>query len=252
MAAEIDEGICIRHWDWSETSQTVVIFTRRHGVVRALAKGSRRPKSPYSGGLELLTGAECGLILRPQSELALLTYWDLKQTFPAFRTVLAAHNAGMYIADLIMQFVRDHDAHPALFDATVNAMGSMHAAPDVPGAVLIFQWSLLAECGFRPELSIDVRTGEELAPEAECLFHPALGGLVAAATAPRELAAGAWRLRRETLDLLRGLAAEPRSTAGAAPIAMERGNRLLASYARHLLGYQTSTMVVMFGDGLVQ
>lgn len=44
-----DDAVCIRHWDWSETSQTVSLFTRGHGLVRALAKGSKRPKSPYSG-----------------------------------------------------------------------------------------------------------------------------------------------------------------------------------------------------------
>ena len=34
-----DQGVCIRHWDFSETSQTVSLFGRSLGVVRGLAKG---------------------------------------------------------------------------------------------------------------------------------------------------------------------------------------------------------------------
>jgi DNA repair protein RecO (recombination protein O) len=250
MAAEIDEAICIRHWDWSETSQTVALFTKGRGVVRALAKGSRRPKAPYSGGIELLTAAEIGLIARPQSELALLTYWDLRQTFPALRSVLAAHNAGMYIADLVLQFVRDHDPHPGLYQATLAALEGMVSAGDVPRALLGFQWALLNESGFRPEIEVDVRTGEALAGEGERLFHPAMGGLMAAETTPAD--AGAWRVRGETVALLSELAKKGLAPEAAPLVTVERANRLLASYARHVLGYQTSTMQVLFGDRLVQ
>lgn len=250
MAAVVDEALCIRHWDWSETSQTVALFTRDHGVVRALAKGSRRPKAPFSGGIELLTGAEIGLIARPQSELALLTNWDLRRTFPALRQVLAAHNAGMYIADMVLQFVRDHDPHPRLYEATLASLEGMSTAASVPGALLEFQWALLGECGFKPELDADVRTGEML--EGEQLFHPALGGLISAAYTPHEVASAAWRVRHETVDLLRALAASGRTPSSAQPAVVERANRLLASYARHVLGYQTETMVVLFGDRLAQ
>jgi DNA repair protein RecO (recombination protein O) len=250
MAAEIDEALCIRHWEWSETSQTVALFSRGHGVVRALAKGSRRPKAPYSGGVELLTCAEMGLIVRPQSELALLTYWDLRRTFPALRSVLAAHNAGIYMADMILQFVRDHDPHPGLYESTLAALERMRTGADVPAAVLGFQWALLSECGFRPVLDADARTGESLDGEGEYLFHAGLGGLLAARNTPSEIASGAWRVRAETVELLRRLASEGVGPSPAS--AVERANRLLASYARHVLGYQTSTMGVLFGDQLAQ
>ena len=39
-----DTAICIRCWDFSETSQTVSLVTREHGVVRGLAKGAKREK----------------------------------------------------------------------------------------------------------------------------------------------------------------------------------------------------------------
>lgn len=247
----IDLALCIRHWDWSETSQTVALFTRGHGVVRALAKGSRRPKAPYSGGVELLTLAEIGLIPRPRSDLALLTSWDLRESFPALRSSLAAYNAGMYLAEMLLQFVRDHDPHPALFDATTAALLAMTDEHAVPAALLRFQWVLLSECGFKPEIDVDVTTGATLEKRSDYLFDPVLGGVTVRAGDP---GGPAWGVRAETIALLRTVAAMPGADA-ATPmpaVAVTRANRLLASYARHILGYQTATMAVLFGGGLAR
>ncbi|MCH7602254.1 MAG: recombination protein O N-terminal domain-containing protein, partial [Planctomycetes bacterium] len=50
-----DYAICIRRWDFSETSQTVSLFTRESGIIRGLAKGAKREKGNFSGGFDLLT-----------------------------------------------------------------------------------------------------------------------------------------------------------------------------------------------------
>ncbi len=245
MATVFEDSICIRHWDWSETSQTLTIFTRGRGLVRALAKGSRRPKAPYSGGIEMLTRAEAGLIFRPSSELALLTEWDLRETFPALRRSLAAFNAGMYFADLVQRFVRDHDAHAALFDSMLDALRGLETGV-LPG-VLTFQWAVLREAGYRPTL------GEPAAdPSVRAFrFDPVLGGISEQAESggrPER----AWRVRRETVDVLRRVAGEsggsvpPASALGEAP-AVARSARLLGAYIRHILGEEPSTQALVLG-----
>jgi len=255
----IDEAICLRTWDWSETSQTAALFTRERGVVRVLAKGSRRAKAPYSGGVEILTRAEIGLILRPNSELALLTSWDLHQTFPALRNVLAVYNTGLYMADLIFHFVRDHDAHTRLYEALLVALSRMKGAIDAPQALLGFQWTLLNETGFKPEFAADVRTGVAIEDESEYHFSASLGGIFCRDDASDETVSRFWRVRPETIRLLRSLAYPPASESeGSLPEldtsmqTVDRANRLLASYARHVLGSQLTTMAVLFGDRLAQ
>ena len=262
MPATIDEAICIRQWDWSETSQTCALFTRGMGMVRGLAKGSKRPKSPYSGGVEPLTRGRIGVILRPQSELALLTEWDLVEQFPALRTNLRVHHAGLYVADLIGHSIHDHDPHAVLYDETLETLRLLRAPEDVGPAMLKFQWGVLVETGYKPVLDADVRTGEPIAPAAWHLFSPSLGGLTVGATG--EGGGGgstlhAWRVRSRTIALLRGLAA-----GGLAGVAadggvggggsdgqgVERANRLLASYLRYVLGMEPPTMGLVFGARL--
>ncbi|MFN7020135.1 MAG: DNA repair protein RecO [Phycisphaerales bacterium] len=254
-----DQALCLRHWEWSETSQTAALFTRLHGVVRVLAKGSRRPKSPYSGGLELLSLAEIGFIPKANAELALLTSWDLRQSFPALRRSLAVHNSGLYIADLLFTFVRDHDPHTRLYDAAVAALSRVRTPEEAPIELLRFQWALLEHAGYRPHLDSDVRTGEEIGQSPTHLFAPALGGLLASEPTGAEAALPVWKVRLETLKALRSIAAweatdvrTPAASTSPNPQAVDRANRLLASYLRHILGFEPPTMSVLFGERLAR
>ena len=90
MAAQHDQALCIRQWDFSETSQTVSLFGRTLGCLRGLAKGSRRERGSFSGGIDVLTRGEVGVILKRDRELATLTEWDTQETFPRLREDLTA------------------------------------------------------------------------------------------------------------------------------------------------------------------
>jgi DNA repair protein RecO (recombination protein O) len=256
-----DEGVCIRQWDWSETSQTVSVFCRDLGLVKALAKGAKRQKAPYSGGVELLTRGHAGVIVRPNTELALLTEWDLQETFPALRRSLAAHNAGLYMADLVQHSLHDHDPHRALYDSLMDNLRALSDDGSRGLAVLRFQWATLAETGYKPSLRIDVSSGAELAEAGAYRFSAALGGLMADNTAPAPGDAtgrtppgvkGAWRVRTETVAVLRLVEQNRPAAEGRAlpPQAVERANRLLAVYLRHVLGREPRTLPLLFGRHL--
>ena len=202
MPVEHDLGIVVRVSDWSETSQTAAIFTERHGLVRVLAKGSKRPKSQYSGGLELLTLGTCGLIVKPSSELALLTEWDLHETFAGLRLRLARYHAAMYVADVIGQLIvgreasrtggasgdggdggGDGDAHggagetAGFFGAIRSALYELAVAEHVAPALVRFSYSAVLESGLQPELTRYVDTGEVIgAEQATVLFDASAGG----------------------------------------------------------------------------
>lgn len=242
MSAARDQAVCVRQWDWSETSQTVSILTRGHGLVRAVAKGSRRPNAPFSGGIELLTRAEIGLIIKPTSELALLTEWDLAEHFPPLRQSLPVYHAGLYAAELVVRMISDHDPHPDAFDALLDFLRSMHTAADAESALLLFQRRLLRASGYDPVLDRDVRTGASLGDAPIAQFVPELGGVVpkdARPESPEGRRLEAWPVRRGTLAAL----VDP-SVGSAEDRA--RGNRLLASYIRTLIGASPRTVGLVF------
>ena len=238
-----DTAVCIRRWDFSETSQTVSLFTREHGIIRGLAKGAKREKGPFSGGLDVLTRGYVVAIVKPGRELATLTEWHLQETYRVLRRRLDANRAGLYMADLVHHMLTDQDPHPPLFDALVGALGEMTDSSKIETALLMLQWRVLEESGYRPELERDAETGRPLPEEGEALaFSARAGGVVVSPTGSDH-----WRVRRTTINLLRALS-EGRPLEGSDAEVVRRANRLLAVYCRELIGAELPTVRWAFSD----
>jgi len=231
LATVHDEAFCIRVWDWSETSQTVSLFCRMHGVVRGLAKGAKRDDVRFSGGFELLTRGQVGMIVKSSDAMATLTSWDLTQTFPGARASLPAFYASMAMLDLVHHMVRDHDPHPLLFDSLGAAAAELSNPQCAIAALTGFLWSVLVESGYRPELDRDVRSAGPLDPNAPLAFEAKRGGFT---RWERDSADEGWRVRPQTLELLRSLA-EGRPALGAAEDVL-RAAKLLYAYVRETAG----------------
>jgi DNA repair protein RecO (recombination protein O) len=238
------EAICVRHWDWSETSQTVSLITREFGLVRCLAKGSKREKSPFSGGLEVATIGQMNAIIRPSSEMVLLTSWDLLDPAYLLRSNLDRYHAAMYAIDLIPRLVNDHDPHPELYDAVRTVLDRFGADPQCKGVsisrlLVWYQWVLLGSVGSSPELRADVLTGERLEPGSGVYgFHTLQGGVTVDPGTREQI--DIWRVRSETIELLRRLdeSGSLDSLDHASERDLERAGALLALYIRTLVGHE--------------
>lgn len=234
MPTQHDQAICIRHWDWSETSQTVGLFGRTLGCFRGLAKGARRERGRFSGGLDLLTRGEVGVILKRDGELSTLTEWDAQEIFPRLREDLQANRAAWYVADVLGRMLPLLDPHPDLFDRTMVLLRSLGSGEGIDPSMLRFQWCLLEETGWQPDLQPPSSSDQGVA------FDPMEGRLVG--DADRE---GPWKVRPTTLKVLRAVAAG--ETIPSDPESVQRGNRLLAAHLRHVLGDEPATMGWLFG-----
>lgn len=248
-----DEGVCVRHWDWSETSQTVMVLTRNHGLLRCVAKGSKREKAPFSGGVELLTRAGLTVIIKPSAEMAQLTSWDLLEPMPLVRRDHARYAAATYCVDLVPRLVHDHDPHPGLYDALAATLGAIGGADGVareaiPAWLAWLQWRLLDETGSKPEVALDVRTGEDLAETDPVGFAWDLGGLVrvgrGGAAGP-----GVGRIRPGTAAVLRRLdaGAGPDGLLGT-PDDTLRAGRVLAARIRALMGAEPPALAWVYPE----
>jgi DNA repair protein RecO len=176
-------------------------------------------------------------------DLATITEWHLEETFRHLRQQLEANRAALYMVDLVRSMLSDEDPHVRLFDALVSALRDLAEPSGIGFALVRLQWAVLEETGYRPELDRDAEHGGPLPDEAPALaFNPAAGGLVMSTEGP-----GRWGVRRSTIDLLRDVAAG-RPIQPYEPDALDRANRLLATYCRELLGQELPTMRWAFSD----
>ncbi len=259
MPTLVDQAIVIRVAEFSETSQTATLFLRDHGLIRGLAKGSRREKSRFSGGIEALTRGEIVAITKATTDLATLTEWDLQEVYWAVRRDLTAHRAGLYMADILQHAITDHDPHAALFDTMDSALRSLAQPGGHARAVLGFQWALLSETGYRPRLDADARAGAPLATATTYGFDAQAGGLVAdpGNARPRPSpgntpgptrSASLWRVRSDTVEVLRRLEAGSPPDQLGSPETIDRAGRLLAAYLTQIMGRDLGTREALFGS----
>jgi DNA repair protein RecO len=181
VPSEFHQAIVLRTWDWSETSQTAILLTESAGLVRVLAKGSRRPQSVFSGGLEPLTLGQAGLHVKQGSiaatELSLLTEWDLQQVYPTLRSNLTNYHIGLLLVEVTTDIIQNGDPHPLIFAGVKTALESLQAQRHPMLILTRFLWTTLQAAGFEPVIDRDVKTNAPLLG-ATAFFVPELGGTV--------------------------------------------------------------------------
>ena len=214
-----EPAICIRTHDYSETSQVVYFMTRGQGLVRLLAKGTKRPKSKSGGMIDLL--AEGDLLYTQKDPETLGTLMEFHETVShaVLRRDARRLNAALFLIELTGEMLAPADPFPdayQLLHRTLERLGE----PDAPqDAVLAwFQWRMLRLVGLLGGLDACVGCG---APVAE---------LPARRTEKFRLEDGA----------LAGLAALAAAEAGhkvnLPDVQARSANRLLAYHISHQLG----------------
>ncbi|NBR69146.1 MAG: DNA repair protein RecO [Verrucomicrobia bacterium] len=98
-----DEGVLFHLRRQGETSLLAVWLTRRHGVVRTLARGAAKPGSPLQGHLDLFH--ECEITWEPSRRTTLhhLKEARVKETHVGLRQSYSRLLAATYFAQTIEQ-----------------------------------------------------------------------------------------------------------------------------------------------------
>ena len=150
-----DTAICIRTVDYSETSQIVTFFAREKGKFSAIAKGAKRPKSPFNGTIEPFSYGPVVFIQKPK--LAVLTEFKQKPIFKNTIKDLFILNCSLFASELLNNFTDDYDSHPELYDSFLQFLNDLQQPTDSKNAALLmlifFQLSLLKEVGLQPVLN---------------------------------------------------------------------------------------------------
>lgn len=181
MPATTDEAVALRHLDFSETSQVLVLLTRGHGRLRVIAKGIRRgPRGGVAPGIDLLEYGWASFVARPDraDRLVPLTEWKQRSVFAGLRERLGAYWGGMYAAEATAGLTEDYDPHPALFDALVGTLSALARGEEPLSCLIGYQWTLLREAGLQPVWDRCVSCGRAAGGGSGWYFSGSSGGLI--------------------------------------------------------------------------
>ena len=149
---ENTQGLILRTRLLTETSLIVHWLTPELGRIATVAKGARRPNSPFRGKLDLFYLADLSFSRSPRSELHTLREVVLRQTNPALRKDLACLKQASYCVALMEQTTETETPLPAIFQLLTGLVAYLPAQSAQSLILFAFEMKLLIELGLKPEL----------------------------------------------------------------------------------------------------
>ncbi len=178
MPAEQTDALVLRIYPWSETSCIANLYTRDFGKLSTLAKGARRPKSPFEAALDLLSICRVVFIPKSGDALALLTEAKLLRRYRAGATDLLRLYSGYYVAELLDRLTDKGDEQPELFELAESTLLAM-ANPELElrAIVLRLELQMLRMIGHLPSWRMCAQCGNEV-PGDSAMFGLLASGVL--------------------------------------------------------------------------
>ncbi len=168
-------GYVLHTRPYMESSLLVEVFTREHGRLTLISKGSRRKLTRSQGmyvGFKPLLISWVG-----KGDLPILTSIEQQGHFQSLKQ--SEIGCGYYINELILKLLHRHDSHEKLFDKYHDLIISLSEGKNPFLLLRIFEKHLLQEIGFGLVLSHDVETGEEIRADSFYVYVPQKGPITA-------------------------------------------------------------------------
>lgn len=171
-------AIVLHAFDYRETSRIVRLATRELGVVSAIARGARRPKSRFGQGLDLFTEGTAQLVMHRSADLHTLVAFDAGRLRGSLAASLGRFGAATALAEVCLRF--GTEAGPGAFDALSDGLDQLGLVEEaaVTATALATAWRIVAELGFAPALDSCALCHRALSPDEETRFSHRGGGAV--------------------------------------------------------------------------
>jgi DNA repair protein RecO (recombination protein O) len=225
-----DEVVVLRTHKLGEADRIVTLLSRRHGKLRAVAKGVRRTSSRFGARLEPFMVADVQLYAGRGLDGNSLGIVQQADSLGSYGADIAVHYDRYTSASAMVEAadrLNEAEATPQQYLLLVGGLRALsqgeHAARSILDSYLL---RAMALSGWAPALDDCARCG---APGPHDTFVVQLGGTVCRDCAP----AGAPRIDATTAELLRSLMAGEWDAVDAAPSgATAAASGLIAAYAQ--------------------
>lgn len=150
---ERSTGIILRTRPLTETSLIVHWLTPDLGRIATVAKGARRPKSPFRGKLDLFYEADFSFACSRKSELHNLREAVLRETHSQLRENLGWIQQASYAAAFIEQTTETETPMSEIHELMKSLLPHLTERPPLPRTIFAFELKMLTQLGLQPDLS---------------------------------------------------------------------------------------------------
>ena len=233
------EVVVIKRTKLGEADRILSLYTPEYGKIRAVAKGTRRPKSKLGGHVELLTHST--LLLARGRNLDIVTQAQTIESFMPLKTELRSMSCGLYITELLDSFTVEHDINRSLFHLLIDTLRQLTLVKNKEIVLRYFEIHLLDEIGYRPQLQKCSNCDNSLQPITN-FFSASQGGVLCRSCSYEEPITVPISLNAlKVLRLWQNCSYDSASKVNINPELALELERILREYIRHLLERQVKS-----------
>jgi len=150
---ETASGLILRTRLLTETSLIVHWLTPDLGRIATVAKGARRPRSPFAGKLDLFYAADFAFSRSRRSDLHTLREVKLQETHHDLREDLVKLQQAAYAANFLELATETETPLPEIFELMRAFLKRVCGQTPSPQAIFALELKLLQELGLAPDLT---------------------------------------------------------------------------------------------------
>jgi DNA repair protein RecO (recombination protein O) len=217
------EAVVLRRRNFRDSSRILVLYTRTHGKLSAIAKGVKVSAARHGLSLEPMSHIRAVLYVKEQRDLQLLSRFEPLAPLGRLLDDMDRMAAGLAVVELMDAVTPQAEASEPVFRLLVETLEAIKNATNQPGIALYhFEVHLLGELGFRPNFDACSSCGRPL-DDAGTADRGTLRMGHAGVVCPRcSDRGGLFSVSREALRALRVL--QRTATAEEAAMRLEGGN----------------------------
>ena len=168
-----DEAIVLAVQNFADADKIVTFLTKEHGKVKAMAYGSRRPRNPLAGGMQMFRYLEVELLEGRQ--MATVKQYALKEAFVFLGEDITSMAYASFLAEVALELCPEHMSQPGIFNHLLQIFPAFSARK--PRLVaLMGAYQLLEHSGSQMTFSRCALCG--IAVQAPAVFSRERGGVL--------------------------------------------------------------------------
>lgn len=173
-----DEAIVLRAYKSGESDRVIVLWSKTHGKLRAIARGVRKTTSKLGSGLEVLAHVDI-LLAEGRGELLQVRQVQHVHRFSGLRQDFDRLSAALALVEVVDAIPTDNEPDVEIFTMLSRALQSLDNPEFAPQLVpAAFYFKMLAIDGSAPQLDECVNCGS---PGPLVSFNAEAGGLLCVA-----------------------------------------------------------------------
>lgn len=146
------EGIILKSYSLAEADKIVVLLTQNEGLVRGVAKGAKRLKSRFGGGLEPFSIVNLTYFQKEERELVSISQIELVQSYFESASDPLFLQKFSYLVDLLTEFAPPHDPNEKLYRMAKVCLETAAEIPEsLESVALYFELWVLRLGGYLPD-----------------------------------------------------------------------------------------------------